>query len=68
MDSPAKNNQALLMDIKYSLNELKKDIAGIKNELFYIKAHIHQPPPVIEPVASTVEPAAEPAPGWFWTG
>tara|TARA_R110000822_G_scaffold266916_1_gene390617 strand:+ start:483 stop:686 length:204 start_codon:yes stop_codon:yes gene_type:complete len=67
MDSPAKNNQALLMDIKYSLNELKKDIAGIKNELFYIKAHIHQPPitsPVIEPVVSTVEPA----PGWFWSG
>tara|TARA_R110000782_G_scaffold36058_2_gene86025 strand:+ start:531 stop:734 length:204 start_codon:yes stop_codon:yes gene_type:complete len=67
MDSPAQTNHTLLMDIKYSLNELKQDIAGIKNELLYIKARQHNPPPCLEPPEPDPS-AGEPAPGWFWSG
>ena len=68
MDSPAQTNHTLLMDIKYSLNELKQDIAGIKNELLYIKARQHNPPPCLEPKeAVPPEPEGEPVLGWFFS-
>tara|TARA_R110002096_G_scaffold35440_1_gene100009 strand:+ start:91 stop:291 length:201 start_codon:yes stop_codon:yes gene_type:complete len=65
MDSPAKTNQKILMDIEYSLKELNTSVNALKYEIQFIKSNLHAKP--IEIKKDIEEETPESIKNWWWS-
>ena len=66
MDSPAKTNTKILMDIQYQIKELTSSVTALKYELNYIKSNLHTAPPKLVNDDIIIIEDEEPIKSWFW--
>ena len=68
MESPAKTNTKILMDIEYSIKELHTSVNALKYEIQFIKSNLHTKPIDIEKIKNdiVIVEEEEPIKSWFW--
>jgi len=65
MESPAKTNTKILMDIEYSIKELHTSVNALKYEIQFIKSNLHTKP--IEIKKDIEEETPESIKNWWWS-
>ena len=68
MESPAKTNTKILMDIEYSIKELHTSVIALKYEIAFIKSNLHTKPIEIKKIKKDIEEETpESIKNWWWS-